>query len=211
MADVVLKAVKREIRGKQVKALRREGQIPAVLYGKNFKPINVLLPTHETSLTLSKVTSSQLITVVVDGEEHAALVREKQRNPVGGHLLHVDFLVVSLTEKLRAAVGLTLVGESVAVDRGVGVMVTGVETVEVECLPRDLPQSIEVDISNLKEIGDAIYVRDINLSSKVTMLTSLDEMVALITAPAAEEVEEVVAEEEPEVIERGKKEGEEEE
>jgi large subunit ribosomal protein L25 len=91
-----------------------------------------------------------------------------------------------------------------------GIVVTGIEQLEVQCLPGDLPERITIDISELAQIGDAIYVRDIRLTSAVEVLTDLDEMVVLITAPAVEVAEEVaVAEEEPEVIDKGKKEEEE--
>ena len=103
-----------------------------------------------------------------------------------------------------------LVGDAPAVKDYSFILVSGVEALEVESLPQNLPERVTVDISNLKEIGDAIYVRDISLPSDVEVLTDLDEMVALVTAPAAEEKEEAeeeeaeYGEEGPEVIERGK-------
>jgi large subunit ribosomal protein L25 len=213
MAEIVLQAERRNVIGKQVRALRRQGRLPAVLYGRSFEPIPVTLDSREANRIMPTITSSHLIVVALDGERHRALVREKQRHPVIGTLTHVDFLVVSMTEKLRANVVLELVGEAPAVKEFDGIVVPGLESVEVESLPADLPERIQVDLSVLENIGDALHVRDLNVSSKVEVLTDLDEVVVIVTAPAAEveeEVEEAAGEEaEPEVIERGKKEEEE--
>lgn len=212
MEKIVLQANRREIVGKQVKQLRRQGRLPAVLYGKNFEPISVTLDFRESNRILPGITASHLITVEVDGDQHNVLVREKQFHPVLGKLIHIDFMVVSLTEKLRANVSIQLDGESPAVRDLDGILVSGIEEIEVECLPQDLPERIVVDVSSLMEFGSAIHVRDIKLSDSIRVLTDLDEMVAVITAPEAEEevvVAEEVAEGEPEVIEKGKKEEEE--
>jgi len=211
MEKTVLQAEHRDVVGKQVKALRRQGRLPAVLYGRNIQPIPVTMDFREANRILPGITSSRLLVVNVDGEEHTALVREKQFHPVQGKLIHVDFMVVSLTEKLRANVSIHLEGESPAVRDINGILVPVIEEIEVECLPQDLPERIMVDVSSLTEIGSAIHVRDLKLSDRVRVLTDPDEMVAVVTAPEAEEVvEEVAPEIEPEVIERGKKEEEEE-
>lgn len=213
MDEVVIKAKKRDVIGKQVKVLRREGYLPGILYGRNLDPIPVSLDYRELSKTLPYVTSSQLLVIDVEGDKHYALVRDKQLHPVQSTLLHVDFLVVSMTEKLRADVSIELIGESPAVKELSGVLVAGQETMEVECLPKDLPERISVDISVLKEIGDSLYVKDIDLPSEIEVLADPDEMVVTVTyqvVEVEEEVEEEIEEleEEPEVIEKGKKEDE---
>ena len=213
MEEIVLQAKKRNVIGKQVKALRRQGGLPAILYG-SIDPLAISLDAHNAERVLQSVTSSNLITVEVEGSPHSVLVRERQRNPLTGHLIHVDFQVVSLTEKLRANVLLDLVGEAPAVKEHSGVLVTGLESLEVECFPQDLPERITIDLSILGEIGDAIYVRDLHLPDVVEVLEDPDEMVILVTAQEAEPVEEEeevaeAVEEEPEVIERGKREEEE--
>lgn len=213
MEEIVLQAKKRDVIGKQVKALRRQGGLPAILYG-SIDPLAITLDAHNAERVLQSVTSSHLITVDVEGSPHSVLVRERQRNPLTGHLIHVDFQVVSLTKKLHASVLLDLVGEAPAVKEHSGVLVTGLESLDVECFPRDLPERITVDLSVLKEIGDAIYMRDLNIPEAVEVFEDPDEMVILVTAPEAEPVEEEeeaveAEEEEPEVIERGKKEEEE--
>ncbi len=214
MEEIVLQAEKREVVGKQVKALRRAGKLPAVLYGPHISSQAIMLDFREANRILPSLTSSQLIVIDVDGEKHTTLIKEKQRHPVRGTIQHVDFRAVSMTEKLRANVVIELVGESPAVKEYNGVVVTGQEALEVECLPKDLPERIIVDISILAKIGDSIHVSDVKAPENVQILTNPTEMVVLVTAPAAEEVVEVVEEaaaEEPEVITRGKKEEEEKE
>lgn len=211
MEEIVLNAERRTLVGKQVKALRREGKLPAVVYGHHLQALPITLDAREANRVLAGITSSHLLSINVQGELHTALVREKQRHPVRGDLLHVDFLAVSMTEKLRTTVVIQLEGEAPAVKEKDGLLVTGVEELEVECLPADLPERIVVDISILKDVGDTIYVRDVQLPPEIEVLTDPDEMVVLVTAPVTEE-EMVEVEEgaEPEVIEKGKKEEEEE-
>lgn len=208
MEKIVLNAERRSVVGKQVKALRREGKLPAVIYGRHLQALPISLDARETNRALAGVTSSHLLSINVQGELHTALVREKQRHPVRGDLMHVDFLAVSMTEKLRTMVVIQLEGEAPVVKEKDGLLVTGVEELEVECLPADLPERIIVDISTLEDIGDTIYVRDVKLPPSVEVLTDPDEMVVLVTATVTEEEEmvEVEAGAEPEVIEKGKKE-----
>jgi large subunit ribosomal protein L25 len=215
MEEVLLKASQRKVTGKHVKALRRAGLLPAILYGHGIEPIAISLDFKEASRIFPYITSSQLIVVEVDGEQHHALVREKQRHPVQGTLLHVDLNAVSMTEKLRANIVLELVGDAPAVREINAILVQTVEELEVQCLPQYLMDRIEVDLSSLKQFGDAIHVRDIILPEQIEVLADPNEVVVVATAPAAEEVVEAVEEEEaaaePEVIERGTKEEEEEE
>ena len=220
MEKVVLKATKRDVVGKQVKAMRRAGKLPAVIYGRHSEPIIISLDAHSASLALGKLSSSSLVTIDVDGTEYASLVREKQRDYIKNRLLHVDFLAVSLDEKLRATVSIHFVGVSLAVKDFNAVLVHNLEELEVESLPGDLPERIEVDISVLSRIGDGIRVRDVVVSDNVRLLDNPDTMVAVATAPKVEEEAaavpgaEVVAptEAEPELsVERGKKEDGEEE
>ena len=219
MEKVVLKAEKRGVVGKQVKALRREGKLPAVIYGRHTEPININLETHSASLALAKTTSSSLVTIDVEGTEHLTLVREKQRDFIKNRLLHVDFLAVSMDEKLRTAVSIHFVGVSGAVKDHGAVLVHNLEQLHVECLPADLPERIDVDISVLAKIGDGVRVRDVQVSDKVRLLEDLDTMVAVATMPKIEEEAPVAGAEgavpaavtptEPELsVERGKKEDE---
>lgn len=211
MEETVIKATRRTLIGKQTAQLRRAGQLPAVVYGKRVEPTPICMDMREASKILSTVSSSHLVTIDLEGTPIRALVRERQRNPLKDSLVHVDFLAVSMTEKLTAMVQIVLHGESLAVKQNLGVLVSGVEQIDVECLPGDLPETIVVDVTNLKEVGDTVQVGDLPIdTAKVEVLTDSEEMVVLITALAVEEVEEVeVVGEEPEVIEKGKKEEEE--
>ena len=218
MEKVVLKAEKRDVVGKQVKALRREGKLPAVIYGRHTEPINIAMDAHTASLALAKLTSSSLVTIEVDGAQYPALVREKQRDYIKNRLLHVDFMAVSLTEKIRATVQVHFLGVSPAVKDFNAVLVHNLEALEVECLAPDLPERIDVDITSLAKPGDGIRVKDVVVSDKVRVLADPDTMVAVATyAKVEEEVAAVVpgaeaavvapTAAEPELsVERGKKE-----
>jgi large subunit ribosomal protein L25 len=219
MEKVVLKAEKRDVIGKQVKAMRRAGKLPAVIYGRHTEPMNVSLDSHTASLVLGKLTSSSLVTIELDGHQYPALVREKQRDYIKNRLLHVDFLAVSLTESLHASVAVNIIGVSMAVKDFNAVLVKNLESLEVECLPTDLPERIDVDITALARPGDGIRVRDLKVSDKVRLLNDPDTMVVVATfAKVEEEVAAVPGAEgvtpvegEPELaVERGKKEEEEE-
>ncbi len=219
MEKVVLKAEKRDVIGKQVKAMRREGKLPAVIYGRHTEPINVSLDAHTAALVLGKLTSSSLVTISLDGKEYPALVREKQRDFIKNRLLHVDFLAVSLTESLRATVSLNFLGVSTAVKDFNAVLVHNLEALQVECLPTDLPERIDVDITPLAKPGDGLRVKDIVVSDKIRLLDDPETMVVVATfAKVEEEVVAAPTEEagavptptEPELaVERGKKEEEE--
>ena len=211
MEKVVIEASKREVIGKQVRALRREGKLPGVIYGHNFTSQAISMDLREASRSLSSVSSSAIVTIMLDGTEHSVLVREKQRDFIRGTLKHVDFQVVSLTEKLRTKVGINLVGVSPAVKDYNGIVVTNLDELEVESLPQYLPEQIVIDISKLVHIGDGILVSDVVLDPNVQILDHPDEMIVVIQQSKTEEevVESVEGAEEPEVIEKGKKEEEE--
>jgi len=215
MEKVVLNASKRDVTGKQVKALRREGKLPAVIYGRHTEPIKINLDAHTAAMTLGKLTASSLVTINVDGTEYPALVREKQRDFIKNRLLHVDFLAVSMSEKLRTRVSVHFSGASGAVKDFNAVLVKNLEQLEVEALPNDLPERIEVDISTLAKPGDGIRVREVNVPDTVRILNDPDTMVVVATfakveeegaaVPGAEAVTPAAGE--PELaVERGKKE-----
>ena len=212
MEKVVIQAEKRDVVGKKVRALRRAGRLPGVIYGRNVEPVSISLDAHDAALTLRKLTSSSVVTINLGGKEYPALVREKQMDFIKNKLLHIDFMAVSLTEKITASVGIHLDGTALAVKDFNAILVTGLTELEVECLPTDLPERFVVDVSGLAGIGDGVYVRDVTPPANVKILDDPEEMIVVATAMAAEEVEEeVVVEgeavmEEPEVIEKGKKE-----
>jgi large subunit ribosomal protein L25 len=218
MEKVVVQAEKRTVIGKQVKALRREGKLPAVIYGYGIDPISIVLDQRSASRLLAKASSSTLVTIELAGVQYPTLVREKQLDFIRNSLIHVDFMAVSMTEKITASVGVHIVGEAPAVKEFGAILVTGLTELEVECLATDLPERFTVDVSGLTEISSGVYVKDVVAPPNVEILDDPEEMIVVATAAAIEEEEEEeeVLEgeeelEEPEVIEKGKKEEEEEE
>lgn len=215
MEEKIIQATKRTVIGKQVRGLRRQGLLPGVLYGRHTESTPIQMDAHTTTLALKGASKSTLFTIDLDGVKCAAILREKQKHPVRGEIKHVDFLAVSLTEKMHNKIGLELEGEAPAVKNLSAVVVQGLNELELNAFPQDMPEVIKVDVSALENIGDAIYVKDLKLGASIDILTDAEEMIALVTNAAAEEVSEEEAESsdeaEPDVIEKGKKEDEEDE
>jgi len=209
MDKITLQASRRDVIGKKVKALRREGKLPAVIYGHHIEPQPIVLDLRETTKILREVSRATVLTVKVDGEDFTCLVRERQRGVLTGLYEHIDFLAISMTELVRTEVNVFVQGESPAEEEFGAIIMTGADSVEVEALPGDLPESLTVDVSTLTGIGDTITVADLVLPKGVTVLSEPTEMLAVVTMPAQvlEEEEEELEEEldldvEPEVIGR---------
>lgn len=209
--EVLINAEKRNVVGKQVKALRRQGILPGVIYGRHIEAFPIQMDAHNAALILDKLTASSLITLDVDGEKFSVLMRDRQRDVIFGDLLHVDFLVVSLTEKLRATIELKLVGEAPVADNPEVVVTQVLNDIEIEAFPQDLPEVIEVDISTLETVDDEITVADLDLGENIAILTDPNETIVSVGYVAQEEVAEEAEVVEPEVVEKGKKEAAEEE
>ena len=209
--EVLINAEKRNVVGKQVKALRRQGILPGVIYGRHIEAFPIQMDAHNAALILDKLTASSLITIDVDGEKFSVLMRDRQRDVIFGDLLHVDFLVVSLTEKLRATIELKLVGEAPVADNPEVVVTQVLNDIEIEAFPQDLPEVIEVDISTLETVDDEITVSDLDLGENIAILTDPNETIVSVGYVAQEEVAEEAEAVEPEVVEKGKKEAAEEE
>jgi len=208
MSKIVLNAETRTVIGKQVKQLRRDGKIPAVIYGHKLTSMPISLDFRESSKKLEGLTGSSLIEILLDGKTHTVIVREKQKNYIRDEIIHVDFQEVSLTEKIRASVEIVLEGISPAIKDFDGVLVSGLSEIEVESYPQDLPEKFVVDVSKLAKIGDSIHLRDLEISPKVEILSNIEEMIVLVTSatPVSEEEETAEGSAEPEIIEKGKKE-----
>jgi large subunit ribosomal protein L25 len=200
MEEIRLNAEQRQITGKRVKHLRTQGYIPAVLYGHHTEPISLQVEQRALNSVLQEAGANRLVTLQVEGidESRRVLVRELQRDSISHAALHVDFYEVIMTEKLTAEVPLVLVGTSPIVQRGEALLFEGLDSVEIECLPGDLPPQIEVDISGLVAIDDTIVVGDLRVSDAVEILLDPDEIVVRILPPEREEIEEEVV---PEVAE----------
>jgi large subunit ribosomal protein L25 len=184
----------RTVLGKNVKKLRRQGIVPANVYGGHESSTPVQLTERQIDFEVARASQSALYSFQVAGQAPVtALVKEIRRHPTSGRALHVDFQRLTMSEKLRATVPLHFVGESYAVERLNGTLLHNLTSVEVECLPADLPTSLTVDISPLESFDVAIHVRDLPVPSGVEILTPADEIVANLAAPRTEVEEEAEA------------------
>ena len=194
MEKYVLEAKKREVIGKQVKALRREGFLPAVIYGTDIEPLPLTLNTREVRQTLDRIGANTLITLKIGKKEHLALVRDLQREVISRDLLHIDFQAVSLEETITTTVPVMVIGEAPAVKEMNALLVTGLDFLQIEAKAKDLPDTIRVDVSELAEIGDNILVKDIIISGDVSILDDPEETVIVVAAPTLMEIEPEVEE-----------------
>jgi large subunit ribosomal protein L25 len=213
MMDIIqIAASPRSVIGKQVKVLRRTGLLPAILYGVGMEPQTLELPAHETELILQNISGSTLIDLKVGSKTHKVLIREVQRDVISRKPIHVDFLEVAMDVTINAVVPIEFVGEAPAVRDLGGVLVSGLNDIEVEALPSNLPDRISVDLSMLETFDDSITVADLKVEEGVTILTELDEAIANVVyqmeEEEPEEIEELLEEVEPELVDR--EEGEEE-
>jgi large subunit ribosomal protein L25 len=210
MEQIELAVSKRSTVGKQVKGLRRDGIVPAVLYGRHLgAPVLLQMEARVFSRVLARAGTSHLVTLNIAGESspQLTLVREVQREPITGSFYHVDFLAVSMTEKIRLKVPVVITGEAPPVARNEGIVLQAMDEIEIECLPGDLIESVRVDISALDQVGKEIKVGDLGAQLKgVEILAEPDELVVRITAMREEKIEEALPAEgaEVEVITKGK-------
>ena len=202
----------RSIIGKKTRQLRRQQLLPAVVYGHNVEAQAVQVSLREMERVYLRAGSNGLVDLKVgqDTSPRKVFIHNIQRDPVTHNLWHVDFLEVNLREEMTATVQLVMIGESPAVERKEGVLLQALDHVQVRALPADLPPVIEVDISGLAEVDQAIHVSDLNLPPNVAMVTPEEELVAKVTALRAEEVEEVEEAAEDAEAEGGAGEGEDE-
>jgi len=214
MADaIILNADVRTAIRTGVKALRRSGKVPAVVYGHKIAPTHIQLDTHEVTVTLQRAGRNRLITLMVGGDATPKMVltREIQRDPIKRIIKHIDFYEVSMTEKIIAQVRINCLGEPADVKSGAGVLLQEMNVLEIRCLPGDLIESVSVDVSGLA-IDGSIRVREIAVPAGIEVMDEPNEEVVRVTRfiEVKEEEVVVVAEvPEVEVIEKGKKEEEE--
>jgi len=200
MEKFFLTAQKRAIKGKKVKALRRDGKIPAVIYGREIEPTSITLDYKQVRQTLDEAGANTLLTIDMDGEEFLTLVREKQREVISRNLLHVDFQAVSLDEEISTTVPVVVEGEAPAVSEFNALLVTELEELNIEAKAKDLPDSIIVDVSGLTEIGDNVLISDLQVSENVKILEDPDEIVIVVASPTVLEIE-IEEEEEADLFE----------
>jgi large subunit ribosomal protein L25 len=188
MEKIKLSAKKRVERGRKTKKGKLEGLMPAVVYGKNVPTESLWVNVLDFRRLIKKAGESTLIDLDIEGKDHRnVIIYEMQRDPVRDQFIHVDFFQVKMDEKIKTEVELVFVGESPAVKELSGVLVKNMDKVEIECLPADLPSSIEVDISPMKTFDDYIYVKDLKIGKGVEIELDLETVVALVSPPRSEE------------------------
>ena len=169
----------RTVLGKKVKRLRREGRLPGVIYGGRADSVPVDTDQHAFELGFRSFGQTTLLSLQgLDGGEVPALVHSVARDPRSGRMIHVDFTRVSLTEKTHADVPLHMTGESPAVKLGEALIILALDHVRIEAFPQDIPHRIDVDLSSLQQLDDAIHVRDLIVDTNtVTILNDPDDLV----------------------------------
>jgi len=183
-----VKATTRTVAGRKVKHLRKEGLLPATVYGKAFESLLVQFNAAEVEKLFSDIGESTLVEVILDEKEKLpVLFRNPQYHAIEGNLIHIDCYKVNLKEKISAMVPIEFIGESQAVKDG-NTLVTVTDEVEIEALPADLPESIEVDLSVLDNLEAVVTVKDLKIdTSKLEILTDAEQLIAKVEEPRAEE------------------------
>ena len=189
-----LTAEPRTLTGRKVKQLRKQDLLPANVFGKHVESLAIQLPLKEFLKVYEQTGDTGLIDLTIAGDKASrpVLVSNTASDPVSSHLLHVDFRQVNLKEKLSAEIPVVLVGENPDVEKEGNSIVQILDHITAEALPTDFPEKLELDVSSLHAVGDTLYVKDLPVdSSKLTVETDSEEIIAKVEAPAAEVVEEV--------------------
>jgi large subunit ribosomal protein L25 len=210
MERVELKTSSRSVLGKKVKRLRQEGWIPAVVFGAKIDAMPIKIEERDLVAALSTAGSTALIDLYVDEDKdpHVVLAREIQRDILTSRLQHVDFYQVQLDQKVKTSPRVEVVGVSPLVESGEAVLVQVLNQLEVECLPGDLIDSIEVDVSSLETFDDSVVIGDLKVPASVTILADPGDVVVSVVRPRAalaleEEELEALEEMEMEMVEPG--------
>ena len=173
--------------GKKVRSLRREGITPANLYGPSIQSIPLQVETHLFERLIARMGRNAVVTLRVDGDKpKLAMIRDIKRDPLNDRLLHVDFFRVDVKQKVRAEISIHLVGEALAAKSRRGMLMQELNTLHIEGLPIDLPRAIELDISQLVDIDQAIHVRDIDLGDKLESINDPQQIVVHVVASRIE-------------------------
>ncbi len=190
-----LKAQKRTVSGKKVKNIRKDGLVPGHIFGHNIESSNVQSNSREFVKVWHEAGETGIVNLDVEGKVEPVMIRSVAQHHITGAPLHVDFYKVNMSEKVTVNVPLEIVGEAPAVEQKVGLLLTPVTEIEVEALPTDLPESIQVDVAILANVGDAIKVSDLKIdTSKIEVKSDTELVVANIGELVTKEMEEAEAE-----------------
>lgn len=202
MEQIPLKAQKRIIIGRKVKKLRKEGFIPAHIFGHKVATIHVQVEKPDFLKVFEKAGETGIVSLSVDGKDHPVMIRNVQVHPVTDEFLHIDFYQVNLSEKVTVHVPLEISGDSPAVVKKIGLLLTPVTEIEIEALPADIPENIAIDVTKLENIGDEVRVKDLSVDkSKVEVKADEELVVASIGELVTKEMEALEAEVEAEQAE----------
>lgn len=189
MQVLELKADKRETFGRKIKNLRKDGILPGNVYGKKVTSLAIQVNLKDFQKVFADAGETGLIELSVGGEKRPVLVHGLQVDPVSEELLHVDFVQVNLKEKIAAKVPVELVGKAPSEKQGIGTAVQYINEIEVESLPTDLPEKFEVDMSNLVNVDDAIFVKDLKVDKvKIQIKENEESIIVKVEAQVEEEV-----------------------
>ena len=197
MKRLELEVSKRDITGKKVRFLRRQGIVPANIYGHGIDSTAINVDTKSLKHLLAHAGMTDLISLKMDDSKNPlrVLVREVQKNPINDDLLHVDFYQVRMDEKIKADVPIVFVGEAPVLKKVKNSSVLHlIDSLPIEALPDDLPHSLEVDVSGLEELDSTIHVKDIHLGDRITLLSDPEQMAVKVIEARKEEVIEVPVE-----------------
>jgi len=187
MDKITLQAELRNITGRKVKSLRREGFVPAVIYGHDFKSLPVQVPLKDFEKVYAEAGESSVVYLSLEDKSYPTIIQDVARDPMSDKFLHADFYKVRLDEKIKAKIPLNFVGESLAVKELAGILVKNVSEIEVEGFPQDLPHQLDVDISSLKEFKDHVLIKDLSVSGKLEVKGDPETIVVLVQEPISEE------------------------
>lgn len=188
MNSIILEAISRDKKKQKVNVLRREGMIPAVLYGHNIASQVLAVNVKVFEKAHKQAGASTLVDLKIDGKDPVkVIIQDVAPHHITLKPWHVDFYQVSMTEKLKAKIVLKFVGESPAVKELSGILLKNVQEVEVECLPGDLISEIEIDLSGLKTFDDSIKIKDIPVLPGITILNNPEDSVVFVQPPRVEE------------------------
>jgi large subunit ribosomal protein L25 len=185
---------KRTIQGNQNRKLRKIGIIPAVIFSKTLDSVMIQIPIGEFTKVYKEAGKTHVIDVICDNESYSTIIHGIDIHPVKHLPRHVDFLAVDLKQKVEAEVPVVITGEARGVKENGLVLSQPIDTIKVSCLPDNIPNQLEIDITNLLEIGDHVSISDLVVNSNVEIIDELDDVIATLVAQSVEVVEETSAE-----------------
>lgn len=187
---LTINATKREVLGKQVKKLRKEGFVPANIYGKDFNSAAITLTLTDFTRVYNEAGETGVVYVSIEGgdKDIPTLIKSVQKHPVNDFILHIDFRKINLKQKIETEVPLSFIGESPTVKQG-AVVLYQMDTITIEALPTDIPSEIEVDLASITEVGQDIRVSDLPKSDKFEYITDAEMVVVSTTEHKEEDLE----------------------